>query len=130
MTDLSLTTTRPPAVRTVSIRTLIAVELYVVAAYVAAAVVPYLWRDNPAPPTWLWIVPGWLLGVPGFWITLLGAVLAVPLALVGAGATALRYSTLPARLRWWSVSAAVLTAAYAVFSLTPLARTMAGWVMD
>ena len=101
-----------------------------VASYVAAAIVPYLWRDNPAPPTWLWIVPGWLLGVPGFWITLLGPVLAVPLALIGAGATALRYRVLPTRLRRWSVSAAVLTAACAVFSLTPLARTIAEWVLD
>ena len=130
MTDLRLTTTGTPVVRTRSIRTLVAVELYVVAAYVAAAVVPYLWRDSPAPPTWLWIVPGWLLAVPGFWITLLGAVLAVPLALAGAGVTALRYSALSPRLRWWSVSAAVLTGAYAVFSFTPLASTIAGWVMD
>ncbi|WP_249997971.1 hypothetical protein [Actinoplanes sp. M2I2] len=134
MTDLSLTPAAQPATtaagRTVLMRTLIALQLYVVAAYVSAAVIPYLWRDNAAPPTWVWIVPGWLLGVPGFWITLLGAVLAVPLALLGAGATALRYRTLSARLRWWSVSAAVLTTAYAVFTLTPPAATIAAWVAD
>lgn len=50
--------------------------------------------------------------------------------LAGAGATALRYRVLSTRLRWWSVSAAVLAAGYAVFSLTPMATTIAGWMMD
>jgi hypothetical protein len=130
VTDLSLTPTRAPADNTFRLRALVVFELYVVTAYVSAAIIPYLWRDSPAPPTWLWIVPGWLLGVPGFYITLLGAVLAVPLALVSAGVTALRFRALSTRLRWWCVSAAVLTGAYALFSLTPLAKTIAVWVLD
>ena len=134
MTDLTLTPTGAPAdkaaANTWSIRTLVALELYVVTAYFSAAIIPYLWRDSPAPPTWIWIVPGWLLGVPGYWITLLGVVLAVPLALVGAGATALRYRALSTRLRRWCVSAAVLAGAYALFSFTPLAKTIAAWVID
>lgn len=134
MTDLSLTPTGAPVDRTVpstlGLRTLVVLELYVVTAYVSAAIIPYLWRDSPAPPTWVWIVPGWLLGVPGFWITLLGAVLAVPLALVGAGTTALRYRALSTRMRRWCLLAAVLTSAYALFSLTPLAEMIAVWVID
>jgi hypothetical protein len=130
MTDVSVTPAETPAAATLPIRTLVVLELYVVAAYLSAAVIPYLWRENPAPPTWIWIVPGWLLGVPGFWITLLGAVLAVPLAIAGAGATALRYRSLSTRMRWWCVSAAVLAGAYALFSLTPLAGTIAAWVLD
>jgi hypothetical protein len=57
-----------------------------VAAYLAAAIIPYLWSPRPDPPTWIWIVPGWLLGVPGFVITLLGPLPGFLLALAGIGA--------------------------------------------
>ncbi|MCY1145232.1 hypothetical protein OWR29_45135 [Actinoplanes sp. Pm04-4] len=111
------------------VRTLVAVELYVVAAYLAAAVVPYLWAPRTYPPTWLWIVPGWLLGVPGFYITLLGAPFAVALAIVSLAQLALHRS-ISAALYRWCVAAAVLTCALAVFTLTPLGRTIAVFVAD
>lgn len=126
MSDVTFETTA----KTPLVRVFVVLELYVVAAYVAAAVIPYLWRHHPAPPTWTWIVPGWLLGVPGFGVTLLGPVLAVPLALIGVEMLAWHRRALSTRLRRWCVSATVLMGVYAAFSFTPLARTIATWVAD
>jgi hypothetical protein len=112
------------------IRVLVGIQLYTVAAYLAAAVIPYLWAPRPNPPTWILIVPGWLLGVPGFYITLLGPMLAVPLAAVGALVLVLRRNSLPVKLRGWCIAAAALTTAFALFSLTPLADTIAVFVAD
>src|SRR5437773_11247536 len=112
------------------IRTVIGVQLYVVAAYLAAAIVPYLWRDHPAPPTWTWIVPGWLLGVPGFWIALLGPGIAIPLALTGAAVLLRHYRAMSTRLRAWCLGATAIACVFAVFSLTPLARAIGAWVAD
>jgi hypothetical protein len=90
MTDVPTTATDRPAggerrvhSRVTLIRTLVVVQLYTFAAYLAAAVVPYLWDPRPYPPTWMWIVPGWLLGVPGFFITMLGPVPGIVLELAG-----------------------------------------------
>jgi hypothetical protein len=134
VTDASLgitgTPARDSAGRAPHVRALIALELYVVVAYVAAAIIPYFWRLHPAPPTWTWIVPGWLFGVPGFWIALLGPMLAIPLALIGAWTATRQYRVLSRRLRWWCIAAAVLTGAYAAFSVTPLASTIVAWVAD
>jgi hypothetical protein len=116
--------------RTAGVRILIGIQLYTVVAYLAAAIIPYLWRHHPAPPTWTWIVPGWLLGVPGFWITIFGPVLALPLAVVGTVVLVRRRHTLPARLYRWCVAATVLAVAYALFTLTPLGWTIADWVAD
>jgi hypothetical protein len=110
------------------IRALVGIQLYTVAAYLAAAIIPYFWAPRPNPPTWMLIVPGWMLGVPGFYITLLGPLLAVPLAAVGA--LALRRHGLPARLRGWCIVTTLLTTAFALFSLTPLAHTIAVFVAD
>jgi hypothetical protein len=120
---------RRRAVPVAAVRTLVGVQLYVVLAYLAGAVVPYLWAPRADPPTWLWIVPGWLLGVPGFYITLLGAPFAVALAVVAVAQLALR-GRVPARLYRWCVAAAVLTSIYAVFTLTPLAQTIAVFIAD
>jgi hypothetical protein len=57
-------------------------------------------------------------------------VLAVPLGLIGALAVARRYHAMSARLRRWCIVATVLTGAYAVFSCTPPAGTIAVWVAD
>jgi hypothetical protein len=111
-------------------RSLVVVQVYVVAAYVAAAIVPYLWRGHAAPPVWTWAAAGWVLGVPGFWVVVLGPALAIPLALAGAGVLALRRVTLPRTLRSWLIGATALMAAYALFSYTPLAHAILVWVID
>lgn len=111
------------------VRVLVGVELYVVAAYLAAAIVPYLWAPRDYPPTWLWIVPGWLLGVPGFYITLLGPLFAFAVAAGAFAQLALRRSV-PATLYRWCIAAAVLTGVFAVFTLTPLGQTIALFVAD
>jgi hypothetical protein len=108
---------------------LVGVQLYVVAAYLAGAVVPYLWAPRAYPPTWLWIVPGWLLGAPGFYIALLGPAFAIAVATLAVAQLARRRSV-PARLYRWCIAAAVLTVAYALFTLTPLGRTIAVFVAD
>jgi hypothetical protein len=98
-------------------------ELYVVAAYLAGGLLPYLWRHQPVPATWLLLVPGWLLGFPGWFITVAGPELAVPVAIAGL-------ATLAVRRTRWTMAAALLTGAYAVFSLTPLAHAVAVWTLD
>jgi hypothetical protein len=114
----------------VRVRVAVGVQLYVVSAYLAAAIVPYLWRSHTAPPTWTWIVPGWLLGVPGFWITLLGPRIAIPLTLIGTGVLLVHYRGLPARMRAWCLVATLLTGAFAMFSTTSLGHSIAFWVRD
>ncbi|AEV85986.1 hypothetical protein ACWT_4969 [Actinoplanes sp. SE50] len=114
------------------VRTVVAVQLYVLAAYLAAAIIPYLWAPRQYPPTWLWVVPGLLLGSPGYYITVWGASLAVPLALIGAAASGwagLRH-TVPPRLFRWSLTTAALTAVYALFTLTSLGHDIAMFVAD
>jgi len=112
------------------VRALATVQLYAVASYLSAAIVPYLLRRHAAPPTWTWIVPGWLLGVPGWWVTLLGPALAVPLAVTGVGGFMRYRRAIPDGLRRWLAVAAVMTTAYALFSFTPIAHTIAVWVAD
>lgn len=106
--------------------------LYVVATYLAAAIIPYLWSPRPYPPTWMWIVPGWLLGVPGFFVTMLGPILAIPVALTAWGllVPVLWRHRLSAPLRVCAIAAVVLTTAYAVFTCTPLAATIQTFVAD
>ena len=111
-------------------RALAGIQLYVVAAYLSAAIIPYLWSPRPAPPTWILFAPGWLLGVPGFYITLLGPVLAIPLAAAGALTLLLNYRTLPDRLRVLCLVATALAAAFALFSLTPQGQSIATFVAD
>ena len=111
------------------VRALVGFQLFVVAAYLSAAVVPYLWAPRDYPPTWLWIVPGWLLGVPGFYITLLGPVFVAVVAAAGVAQLTLRRD-LPARLYRWCAVATVLTGALAVFMSTPLGQTIALFVAD
>lgn len=125
MTSLDVTAGSRP----VPVRTLVGVQLYVVAAYLAGAVVPYLWAPRAYPPTWLWIVPAWLLGLPGFYIALLGAPFAIVVAVLAVAQLALRRSV-PAKLYRWCIAAAVLTVAYAVFTLTPLGQTIAVFTAD
>jgi hypothetical protein len=122
--------TRPASAHDRLTRVLLFLELYTVAAYTTAAIVPYLWRHHATPPTWMLIVPGSLLGVPGFAITVYGPRLAVPLAVVGVVALAMSYRALSIRMRWWCLAATALVVAYAVFSLTPLAVHIAAWVRD
>ncbi|MEH1169471.1 hypothetical protein V6V47_29235 [Micromonospora sp. CPCC 205539] len=112
------------------IRALVGVQLYVVAAYLAAAVIPYLWAPRSYPPTWTWIVPGWLLGVPGFFITLLGPVPGILLALIGGKVLVSARRHCPAGLYRWCVAGTVLAAAYGVFACTPVGRTIAAFVAD
>ncbi|MGC4750090.1 hypothetical protein ACLQ28_31155 [Micromonospora sp. DT201] len=137
MTDAAAGTTRDPAYETRRaqpstgpIRSLVAVQLYVVVAYLAAAVIPYLWAPRPYPPTWIWIVPGWLLGVPGFFITLLGPVPGILLAVVGVGVLVATRRGCPAGLYRWCVASTALATAYGLFACTPLARTIAAFVAD
>ncbi|MDI6102270.1 hypothetical protein QLQ12_26995 [Actinoplanes sp. NEAU-A12] len=112
------------------VRTVVVIQVYILAAYLAAAIIPYLWAPREYPPTALWIVPGWLLGLPGFYITMLGATLAVPVALVGAITTVCARRTVPARLfTWCAVSTAVMVM-YAFFTVTPLGAHIAGFVAD
>jgi len=111
-------------------RALMGVQLYVVAAYLSAGIIPYLWSPRPAPPTWMVFAAGWLLGVPGFYITLLGPLLAVPLATAGALTLVLNYRTLPDRLRVWCMVATALATAFAFFSLTPQGQSIATFVAD
>jgi hypothetical protein len=105
------------------------VQAYVVTAYLAAAVVPYLWRHREAPPTWMWIVPRWLLGVPGFWVTLLGPFLAVPLAVYGLSRWR-QHRREPDQSRWWVATTAVLMTVFAVYTLTPPAFSLWTFVVD
>ncbi|MFI5934014.1 hypothetical protein [Actinoplanes sp. NPDC051494] len=121
--------TRDSAVPVAGVRALVGVQLYVVAAYLAGAVVPYLWAPRAYPPTWSWIVPGWLLGVPGFYVALLGPVFAIAVAATAVAQLRLRRNV-PATLYRWCVAAAVLTVAHAVFTLTPLGQTIAAFVAD
>ncbi len=120
---------RRRAVPAAVVRTLVGVQLFVVAAYLAGAVVPYLWAPRAYPPTWLWIVPGWLLGTPGFYVTLLGPPFAVAVAAVAVAQLALR-RRVPAMLYRWCIAAAVLTVVHAAFTLTPLGQTIAVFVAD
>src|SRR4051794_18212337 len=89
--------------RLAGVRAFVVVQLYVVTAYLSAAIVPYLWRHRSAPPTWMLIVPGWLLGVPGFGITVIGPIIPVSLALIGAGVFVRYYRRLTHGLRRWLV---------------------------
>ncbi|MET8123602.1 hypothetical protein [Micromonospora sp. NPDC005189] len=136
MTDVPATTQGPAyetshaQSSTGPVRSLVAVQLYTVAAYLAAAVIPYLWAPRPYPPTWTWIVPGWLLGVPGFFITLLGPVPGILLAVVGVGVLVTTRRRPPTRLRRWLVASTALAAAYGLFACTPLASTIAAFVAD
>ncbi|MET7670809.1 hypothetical protein [Micromonospora luteifusca] len=122
--------TRRAQPSTVPIRSLVAVQLYVVAAYLAAAVIPYLWAPRPYPPAWTWIVPGWLLGVPGFFLTLLGPVPGILLAVIGVGVLVAARRGCPAGMYRWCVATTVLAAAYGLFACTPLAGTIAAFVAD
>jgi hypothetical protein len=117
-----LRATRP---RLWGVRALIAVELYTVTVYLAGAV---LWRHYPAHPTFVWVVSGWLVLVPGFWIAVLGPVLAAGLTIVGVSVLLARRRDLSRRLRWWCIAATVLVAAYGATTLTPLADTI-GWTI-
>ncbi|MEU7754784.1 hypothetical protein AB0B57_16590 [Micromonospora sp. NPDC049101] len=136
MTDVSAgtapgsTVETPVEVSTGPIRTLVGIQLYSVAAYLAAAVVPYLWAPRPYPPTWTFVLPGWLLGVPGFYLTLLGPVPGILLAVVGVGVLVATRRRCPATLYRWCVASTALVAAYGVFAGTPLAGTIAAFVAD
>ncbi|MEV4637645.1 hypothetical protein AB0J80_09865 [Actinoplanes sp. NPDC049548] len=112
------------------VRTVVVVQLYVLAAYLAAAIIPYLWAPRPYPPTWWWIAPAWLLGVPGFYITLMGAALAAPLAMVGAFFAVQAGRIVSARLHAWCLASTVASVGYAIFALTPLGRHIAAFVAD
>jgi len=120
---------RHRAVPVAAVRTLVGVQMYVVAAYLAGAVVPYLWAPRPYPPTWLWIVPGWLLGVPAFYITILGPAFAIAVATTAVAQLALRHRV-PAKLYWWCAAAAVLTVVFSVCTLTPLGQAIAAFIAD
>jgi hypothetical protein len=108
---------------------LVRVQLYVVVAYLAGAVLPYLWSPRAYPPTWTWIVPGWLLGVPGFYLTLLGAPFVGALAVVAVARLVMRRGEPVSSVRW-RVAAAALTILLAMFMLTPLGRDIAVFVAD
>ncbi|MFG2050267.1 hypothetical protein ACGFIW_22900 [Micromonospora sp. NPDC048935] len=136
MTDLSAGTAQGSAVETPTeastgpIRTLVGLQVYAVAAYLAAAVVPYLWSPRPYPPTWTFILPGWLLGVPGLYLTLLGPVPGILLAVIGVGVlVATRRRCSASRYRW-CVASTALAAAYGVFACTPFASIIAAFVAD
>ena len=136
MTDVSAGTTQgstletPAEAPTGPIRTLVGIQLYAVAAYLAAAVIPYLWAPRPYPPTWTFIVPGWLLGVPGFYLTLLGPVPGILLAAVGVAVLVAKRRHHPAARYRWCVVSTTLAAAYGLFACTPLASTIATFVAD
>jgi hypothetical protein len=136
MTDVSASAAQgstletPAEESTGPIRTLVGVQLYTVAAYLAAAVIPYLWAPRPYPPTWTFIVPGWLLGVPGFYLTLLGPVPGILLAAVGVALLVAKRRRYPATLYLWCVTSTALAAAYGLFACTPLASTIATFVAD
>ncbi|MEU7589295.1 hypothetical protein AB0A95_23740 [Micromonospora sp. NPDC049230] len=136
MTDVSAGTAQsspvetPIEASTAPIRTLVGIQLYAVAAYLAAAVVPYLWAPRPYPPTWTFLVPGWLLGVPGFYLTLLGPVPGILLAVIGVAVLATTRRRGPATRYRWCVASTALAAAYGVFACTPLASTIAAFVAD
>ena len=110
------------------IRTLVGVQLYTVTAYVAAAIIPYLWSPRPYPPTWTWIVPGWLFGFPGHYITALGPMPGILLGLAGVGVLVLARRDCPTGLYRGCLAATTLAVAYGLFALTPLARTIAVFV--
>jgi hypothetical protein len=106
------------------VKALIAIEIYTVAVYLAGAV---LWHHYPPRPTFVWLLSGWLVLVPGFWIAVLGPGLAAVIT-VGASVLLARRRDLPPRLRCWCIAATVLVAAYGVSTLTPLADTI-GWTI-
>ncbi|MCO8275065.1 hypothetical protein M1L60_31250 [Actinoplanes sp. TRM 88003] len=127
MTSIEASSDRPAPIG--AVRGLVGLQLYVVVAYLAGAVLPYLWAPRAYPPTELWIVPGWLLGVPGFYIALLGPIFAALVAGTALAQLALRRS-LPPRLYRWCIATAVLTTALALFMLTPLGQTIAVFTAD
>ena len=123
--------TRPTSDRTARptswVTALVAVQLYTVSVYVVGDV---LWRNFTALPTGVADgVVGWLVIFPGFWIALLGPLLAPALSIAGAGVLIARRRDLSPRKYWWCIAATGLVAAYGVVTVTPLDR-MIGWSLS
>ena len=74
-------------------------------------------------------MPGWLLGVAGFYVALCGPALAAVVAASGVVTLRARRGV-PAALYRWCVAGVVLTVALAVFMLTPLGQTIALFTAD
>ena len=120
--------TRPTDARTARatrwVGALVAVQLYTVTVYVVGDV---LWRNFAALPKGVANgVVGWIVILPGFWIALLGPLLASALSIAGAAVLIVRRRKLSPGMYWWCLAATVLVAAYGVVTVTPLDR-MIGW---
>jgi hypothetical protein len=103
---------------------LVAVQLYTVTVYVVGDV---LWRNFTALPKGVANgVVGWIVIFPGFWIALLGPLLAPALSIAGAAVLIARRRKLSPGMYWWCLAATVLVAAYGVVTVTPL-DPMIGW---
>ena len=115
----------------------IVVQLWLLTAYLLVDVVPYFWpnvmmagwMDEPAGQ-WLLAMPALLLGFAAFWVAVFDTV--VSAALAGIGVTVLLSARrhLSRRVVTWLIAATVLSLAFLVFSLTPLAEDIRIWVLD
>jgi hypothetical protein len=109
---------------------LIGVQTYLLVAYVSATLVPYAWSPRPHPPTWTWIVPGWLFGVPGYFVTVLAWPVFPLAAAVGILLLAARRKDMADGRRSWLTATTLLVVAVAIFSLTPYGQHLRDWTID
>jgi hypothetical protein len=105
-------------------------QLYVVVSYLVGALLPYLWQNHTPPPIWLTIGPAWIFGIAGFWLAILGAAVATPLAAAGAGILLAWRDALSRTAVGWLITGTVASVACAVFVLTPLGQTIGIWVVN
>jgi hypothetical protein len=110
--------------------TVAVMQVYVVVSYLVGALLPYLWQDRTPPPMWLTIGPAWVFGVAGFWLAILGAAVATPLAAAGAGILLAWRNSLSRATVGWLIAGTAATIACAVFVLSPLGQTIGIWVVD
>ncbi|MEH1014828.1 hypothetical protein V6U90_17165 [Micromonospora sp. CPCC 206060] len=109
---------------------IVGIQAYLLASYAAASIVPYAWNPRPYPSTWLWIVPGWLLGLPGYVVAMLGWPIFAAAGLIGAMLLFRQRDNLAAgRWRWLMVTT-LLTLVGAVFVMTPFGLHLKGWTLD
>jgi hypothetical protein len=127
---------------------LVVIQVLTVTIYIGATLLPYLVHyalpgrelnlpnvPNVTPSEILPTTAGGVnpvnwLAIAGFWVTMVGPLLAGGLAILGAGVAIARWRPLTPRLRAWLVTGTVLCVALTAFELSPLGFTLADWVLD